>query len=534
MTIIPGFPLSPSDTNQAVDVGAELQRLRGFAEHARKSGNNDMLIDVLARIAVLLRDDPGAHSELALALATAERYEESLAPFRWALNIDPNNAAIHCALGNALKYTGRFNKAIAAYRRAVEIEPNVVSILEGLGTALAEASQLDEAVEVFKRALAIDRDAVTVHYNLALAYMNMKRRDDALREFETCLKLDPLHSDAHYNLGLMALAENDEDGALGRFWHATAAQQEMRRRFDTNDLLMPFRLLHEHQQAEYLAARGLLPAAREGWRRTLAELWQRNKDRPRNEAIRLTPEEREALGPSFHEIVYDGGPCLRLPTAINPALDLPKIEDTYCNSSPEIVVIDDLLSPEALAQLRQYCLEATVFKKSFTPGYLNSLIYDGFATPLILQLAQELRTRLPRVFEDHQLFVAWGIKYDSTLKGIPLHADFAAVNVNFWITPDEANLDKESGGLLLWDKESPTDWPFNEYNNAGPIVRKFLQESGARQVRVPHRANRAVVFNSALFHQTDDIHFRDTYEDRRINITLLYGRKLRTTNDAGF
>jgi hypothetical protein len=43
-----------------------------------------------------------------------------------------------------------------------------------------------------------------------------------------------------------------------------------------------------------------------------------------------------------------------------------------------------------------------------------------------------------------------------------------------------------------------------------------------------------VVFNSALFHETDAIRFRDSYEDRRINITLLYGRKLRVSNTAGF
>ena len=213
---------------------------------------------------------------------------------------------------------------------------------------------------------------------------------------------------------------------------------------------------------------------------------------------------------------------------------LPAIEDTYCNARPEVVVVDDLLTPEALAQIRKFCLEATVFKKSFTPGYLNSLLYDGFATPLLLQLSEELRTRLPRVFGANQLNVAWGIKYDSTLRGIPLHADFAEVNVNFWITPDEANLDPASGGLILWDKESPSDWPFNEYNNPGPMVHKFLKEGGAKAIRVPYKANRAIIFNSALFHQTDDIHFRDTYEDRRVNITLLYGRKLRATADAGF
>jgi hypothetical protein len=43
-----------------------------------------------------------------------------------------------------------------------------------------------------------------------------------------------------------------------------------------------------------------------------------------------------------------------------------------------------------------------------------------------------------------------------------------------------------------------------------------------------------VVFNSALFHETDAIRFRDSYEDRRVNVTLLYGRKLRVGGDTGF
>ena len=37
--------------------------------------------------------------------------------------------------------------------------------------------------------------------------------------------------------------------------------------------------------------------------------------------------------------------------------------------------------------------------------------------------------------------------YDDTYqKGIKLHGDEAAVNCNLWITPDDANLDEESGG----------------------------------------------------------------------------------------
>lgn len=41
------------------------------------------------------------------------------------------------------------------------------------------------------------------------------------------------------------------------------------------------------------------------------------------------------------------------------------------------------------------------------------------------------------------------------MDGITVHADVAKVNLNFWVTPDEANLDPSSGGLVVYPKEPP-------------------------------------------------------------------------------
>lgn len=108
-----------------------------------------------------------------------------------------------------------------------------------------------------------------------------------------------------------------------------------------------------------------------------------------------------------------------------------------------------------------------------------------------------------------------------------MHADAAAVNVNFWITPNEANRNPESGGLVVWDKEAPDAWDFAAYNDQKNKhkIQTFLEESGAKPITIPHRQNRAVIFNSNLFHETDVIDFHDTYECRRINVTLLYGHR---------
>lgn len=56
---------------------------------------------------------------------------------------------------------------------------------------------------------------------------------------------------------------------------------------------------------------------------------------------------------------------------------------------------------------------------------------------------------------------------------------------------------------------------------------EFLRSNGAAPVTVPYRENRALIFNSDLFHESDRCHFRDDYESRRINITLLYGHRSR-------
>lgn len=50
-----------------------------------------------------------------------------------------------------------------------------------------------------------------------------------------------------------------------------------------------------------------------------------------------------------------------------------------------------------------------------------------------------------------------------------VHADDARVNLNFWVTPDDANLDPTSGGLVVYPKEPPNIGPLDE-NTSGVEV----------------------------------------------------------------
>jgi hypothetical protein len=61
-----------------------------------------------------------------------------------------------------------------------------------------------------------------------------------------------------------------------------------------------------------------------------------------------------------------------------------------------------------------------------------------------------------------------------------------------------------------------------------------LEQNAQDTLLVPYRENRAVLFESRLFHQSDIPDFRQGYEDHRINITLLFGdRGLRHREELG-
>ena len=122
--------------------------------------------------------------------------------------------------------------------------------------------------------------------------------------------------------------------------------------------------------------------------------------------------------------------------------DLPsrELEAAYTASGPGIIHVDNLLTPRAVADLRRFCLESTIwYDFKHEGGYLGAYINEGFDCGLLLQIAEELPKALPGIFAGHRLTQMWAYKYDSKLEGIGLHADAAAINVNFWITPDEAN-----------------------------------------------------------------------------------------------
>ena len=287
------------------------------------------------------------------------------------------------------------------------------------------------------------------------------------------------------------------------------------------------KLRHDAGQFRYLQQRGVLGAefteVIDAYERLADQLAVRGPET----RCPFDSEEYRAIRHVYNRLLHVRE-TPRVKRALSDSWDSVAVENQYLENAPGVVCVDDFLTREALVALRRFCLESTVWSGNrYAHGRLGAFLHDGFNCPLLLQIGEELRETLPRVIGDrYPLRQLWGFKCGPELPAdATTHADFAAVNVNFWITPDDANLDQESGGLVVYDVDAPLNWTFETYNGRTDVIRPFLEQQHSKAITIPYRENRAIIFNSDLFHGTAAVSFRPGYENLRINITMLYGER---------
>jgi len=235
---------------------------------------------------------------------------------------------------------------------------------------------------------------------------------------------------------------------------------------------------------------------------------------------------------------------------LNPALDLMSLEESYFAAGRRIgtsaagckqestekhvggwVVVDDLLSPPTLLALRRYLTESTFYyHPKFAGDVLSATLEDGMAHPILEQIAESLREAFPRILGPHFLQSAWASKLDSSQKdpvtdapgrrkGAGLRVDPASVNLNFW--PIQGGRSAK-GGLVLYDS-GPPETVSEEKLRIPELLKEHI--GGSKYEEFDYKANRLVMFNSDLMHDTGLVNFPRGYKRRRINFTFLFGKR---------
>lgn len=265
-------------------------------------------------------------------------------------------------------------------------------------------------------------------------------------------------------------------------------------------------LTHAKEQLEYLIDEELVDENEYGDELKAYDVILRKMPKGKQLSVDLNPTDAAKI-PNYRRLYFPDDRPVFLASPLSPRSDHERIAQRYHDDS--IVILDDVLRPDVLKALYEYAMRATVFYDAKARGYVGAYLEEGFNAPLLLQVGEALREMLPTVFNGSGLKQVWAYNYDDTEQhGIGVHGDDYAVNCNLWLTPDRANANKSSGGLVVYTKPVPLDWNFADFNRMENVdkVEAYLADSNT--VTVPYKQNRMVLFKSDLFHRTDRFNFR--------------------------
>ncbi|APC07013.1 hypothetical protein AOC10_10915 [Polynucleobacter asymbioticus] len=508
------------------------------------------------QVADLFPNKLSAWLNLASALEFCGNLDEASKSYAKALDLDGQNIQLLLRFGAFLKGQSKFIDAKKAYERVLSIEPKNLEALNNLGNTLRNIGELDAALIYLNRAVELHGGNEIIYNNIATIYSDLESQEKALDFYELALRSNPRHllswngkGDLLRGLGKLEQAIDCFQSALDIDPDSLISQTNLAGAFiasnrgvdekisqakkalnvhlanaknANSNTFAFFALKHHLDQANYLVRNKIFPEGVQNFISTADQLI--NSSRSQESFIHVDGIRYKLMSEYLGaRVEYEIPNTIRY--GLNPDNDWKKIEEEYFDSN-ETIYIDDFLSPDALEALYKYSLISKLWVREYSKCYLGAFGYQGFISKLHLQIADELKHYLPGVIKNYNLSHLWAFKYDTKLgAGINIHADPAKVNVNFWLTPDEFNLEKDRSGLIVYGKKAKEDWDFYAYNNNSDRIYDYLAEGHVEKICVPYKRNRCVLFNSVLFHETDKIGFSDQYEGRRINMTYLFGQK---------
>ncbi len=195
--------------------GTSLQNagLSGQNSQAGSAANLDSLTAVVERTP----NDPNAYNIRGAALGKAGRYDDAIADFNRALQINPSFAQAYANRGLVYRLKDDDANAVADYNRALQVNPQYANAYVRRGNVYRRQNQLALALEDYNRAIQIDRTDPEAFHNRGLVYQAQKLHNFALEDFTTAIGLSPQAAAPYNARGESYLVTGDAQSALEDF-----------------------------------------------------------------------------------------------------------------------------------------------------------------------------------------------------------------------------------------------------------------------------------------------------------------------------
>ena len=260
------------------------------------------------------------HHMLAALCHVQRRWDEALAFADEALKLQPASPDTLNLKGAAERAMGRSAGALASFATALKFAPDNAQIWLNLSSTQGDLGNFTDALQSVERSLALHPTAEAWN-NRAAALRALKRPKDALESCEQALAIQPDYIPALRNKGaLLSETFRVEEGLA-----VYAAQAELIKGGPEERKDLPHKKQHDTEQRAYLVGRKV----------------------------------RE----EFH---IEEGLAIKGP-AVNKLNGADAVKQ-WAKNRPQIVVVDDLLTPKALEGLRRFCRGSTVWRKAYDEG----------------------------------------------------------------------------------------------------------------------------------------------------------------------
>ena len=201
-----------------------LDRLAALEINAK---NAKGAVPVLRKLVQLRPDEPAIALRLSELLEDCSDMDGAEEVLRALVANHPGFAGGHNVLGNVLQARQEFEEAVAAYARALELQTDAAAIWNNAGNALDELSRHEEAVEHYAMAIDLDGGNAEFHYFRARAHTALGKLEPAMSDVAQCLALNPTDQKGLALQGVLF-------AALGR-------REEEHRLFDYDRFVQTFR-----------------------------------------------------------------------------------------------------------------------------------------------------------------------------------------------------------------------------------------------------------------------------------------------------
>jgi tetratricopeptide (TPR) repeat protein len=122
-----------------------------------------------------------------------ERYEESIADFDKAIELNPNYVKAWGNRGIAKGNLQKHKEAISDFDKAIELNPNFSEALSNRGAAKANLRRYEEAIADYDRAIELNPNFSEALSNRGAAKDTLQKYEEAIADYDRAIELNPTY-----------------------------------------------------------------------------------------------------------------------------------------------------------------------------------------------------------------------------------------------------------------------------------------------------------------------------------------------------